>query len=197
MTQRQKVILGPIGVIRSPHRSPAGTPIQPAYAAEVNGEVEVDQAYLPALDDIDGFDRIWLVYCLDRAKPWKPRVVPYRDTQERGLFATRAPSRPNPIGISVVRLIGRQDNVLRVRGLDVLDRTPLLDIKPYVPEFDAFPESKAGWLDARRADRREADGRFHQEQEPSEERRQISPCLPRPTTPVWSPWPALSPGPRR
>jgi len=90
-------------------------------------------------------------------------VVPYRDTRERGLFATRAPSRPNPIGLSVVRLLGRDANVLRVADVDILDGTPLLDIKPYVPEFDAHPASRAGWLDERRADRKEADDRFHDE----------------------------------
>lgn len=168
--KRREVILRPIGVIRSPHRSHAGTPIQPAYAEGVEGEVVVDESFATALDDIDGFERIWLLYCLDRAKPWKPRVVPYRDTRERGLFATRSPSRPNPIGLSVVRLLVREGNLLRVRGLDILDATPLIDIKPYVPEFDAFPDSKAGWLDERRQDRREADDRFHQEDGPSEKR---------------------------
>jgi tRNA-Thr(GGU) m(6)t(6)A37 methyltransferase TsaA len=170
MKKKTEVILQPIGVIRSPHQSPAGTPIQPAFAEAVEGEVVVNESVAEALDDIDCFERIWLIYCLDRAKPWKHRVVPYRDTQERGLFATRAPSRPNPIGLSVVRLLGRQNNVLRVRGLDILDGTPLLDIKPYVPEFDAFPDSKAGWLDERRQECREADGRFHQDDGPSEER---------------------------
>jgi tRNA-Thr(GGU) m(6)t(6)A37 methyltransferase TsaA len=159
--ERPEITLRPIGVIRSPHRTPSGTPIQPVYAEEVDGEVVVDERFASALDDIEGFERLWLVYHFDRAGPFEPRVVPYRDTREHGLFATRAPSRPNPIGLSAVTLLGRDGNVLRVRGLDVLDGTPLLDIKPYVPEFDAFPESKAGWLDARRDDRREADDRFH------------------------------------
>jgi tRNA-Thr(GGU) m(6)t(6)A37 methyltransferase TsaA len=157
-----------IGIIRSPHRGPAGTPIQPTYAEQVDGEVVVDESFASALDDIEGFERIWLVYRFDRAKPFKPRVIPYRDKREHGLFATRAPSRPNPIGLSVVRLVGREGNMLRVRGVDVLDGTPLLDIKPYVPEFDAFPYSKAGWLDQRREDRREADDRFHEEDVPED-----------------------------
>lgn len=158
---RSDIVMQPIGIIRSPHHTAAGTPIQPAYAEQVDGEVFVDTRFESALADIEGFERIWLVYCLDRANPFKPSVVPYRDTKEHGLFATRAPSRPNPIGLSVVRLLGRQGSVLRVRGLDILDGTPLLDIKPYVPQFDAFPSSKAGWLDARREDRRAADDRFH------------------------------------
>ena len=158
---RQEVVMRPIGVVRSPNRTPAGTPIQPAYAERTDGEVVVKEGFEPALADIEGFERIWLIYRLDRAGPFKSSVVPYRDTQERGLFATRAPSRPNPIGLSVVRLLGREGNVLRVRGLDILDSTPLLDIKPYVPEFDAFPDSKAGWLEECRQDRRVADDRFH------------------------------------
>ena len=160
-SEAKQIVMRPIGVIRSPHRTPAGTPIQPTYAKDVEGEVVVAAELEPALADIDGFERIWLVYCFDRAGPFRPRVVPYRDNQERGLFATRAPSRPNPLGLSVVRLLSRQGNVLRVRGLDILDGTPLLDIKPYVPEFDAHPDSEAGWLEARREERREADGRFH------------------------------------
>jgi tRNA-Thr(GGU) m(6)t(6)A37 methyltransferase TsaA len=159
--EQQPILMRPIGTIRSPHKAASGTPIQPAYARGAQGEVVVDDALLAALDDLEGFERIWLVYCFDRAAPFKPRVVPYRDTREHGLFATRSPCRPNPIGMSVVHLVAREGNVLRVRGVDVLDGTPLLDIKPYVPEFDAHPSSKAGWLDERRADREVADERFH------------------------------------
>ena len=163
MSEPSRVIVNRfIGVIRSPHAASAGTPIQPTYAEEVEGEVHVDADLEPALADLEGFERIWLVYWCDRAGPFRPRVVPYRDTREHGLFATRSPSRPNPIGLSVVRLLGRDRNVLRVRGVDILDGTPLLDIKPYVPEFDAHPAAKAGWLDDRREDRRRADGRFHE-----------------------------------
>ncbi len=157
----EEIVFRPIGVIHSPHQAPAGTPIQPAYADQFEGEVVVDPELEPALADLEEFDRIWLIYHFDRAGAFRPAVVPYRDTRPHGLFATRAPSRPNQIGMSVVRLLGRDRNVLRVAGLDILDRTPLLDIKPYVPAFDAHPESRAGWLDQRRADRREADDRFH------------------------------------
>ena len=162
MSEKQpEIFIRPIGIIRSPHASAAGTPIQPTYAKQVQGEVIVEESFAAALADIEGFERIWLVYQFDRAGPFKLRVIPYRDTQEHGLFATRAPTRPNPIGFSVVQLLGRERNVLRVSGLDILDGTPLIDIKPYVPEFDAYPDSKAGWLDKRREDRREADSRFH------------------------------------
>jgi tRNA-Thr(GGU) m(6)t(6)A37 methyltransferase TsaA len=159
--ERQPIALSPIGIVPSPHREPAGTPIQPAFAAGAEGEIVVDECFEPALADIEGFERIWLVYLFDRAAAFKPRVVPYRDTREHGLFATRSPCRPNPIGLSAVRLLGRRGNVLRVEGLDILDGTPLIDIKPYVPEFDAHTPSRAGWLDECRADRRVADERFH------------------------------------
>jgi tRNA-Thr(GGU) m(6)t(6)A37 methyltransferase TsaA len=153
--------LRPIGVIRTRFHQPEGTPIQPAYAAGSPGEVVLDEEFEPALADLEGFERVWLVYWFDRAGPFQPRVVPYRDTQEHGLFATRAPSRPNPVGLSAVRLVRREGRVLHVADVDILDGTPLLDIKPYIPECDAFPEARAGWFHAGRADRRVADDRFH------------------------------------
>jgi tRNA-Thr(GGU) m(6)t(6)A37 methyltransferase TsaA len=155
------ITLRPIGVIRSPHRVPAGTPIQPCYARQATGTVILDDDLEPALVDLEGFERIWLCTWFDRAGPYRPLVIPYRDTREHGLFATRSPCRPNPLGLSVVHLLSRDGNVLNVAGLDILDGTPLLDIKPYIPEFDAHPGSKAGWLDEGRADRRVADMRFH------------------------------------
>ena len=158
------ITLAPIGIVRSPHLTPAGTPIQPTYAEQYEGRIIVDPLFEKALADLEGFERIWLIYWFDRAGPYRPCVIPYRDTREHGLFATRSPCRPNPIGLSVVRLLGRKGLELRVRGLDLLDGTPILDIKPYVPEFDAHPSSKAGWLDERREDRTEADGRFHQDE---------------------------------
>jgi len=155
------ITLQPIGVIRTPFTAPAGTPIQPAYAIGTPGEVMVDEAFERALADVDGFERLWLIYWFDRALPFEPRVVPYRDTRERGLFATRSPCRPNPIGLSAVRLVRREGPVLHVLDVDVLDGTPLLDIKPYVPAFDAHVGARAGWLDDVPTDRRHADSRFH------------------------------------
>jgi tRNA-Thr(GGU) m(6)t(6)A37 methyltransferase TsaA len=151
----------PIGIIRTPFREPAGTPIQAAFGAGVEAVVEVHEDYADALADLEGFERVWLLYWFDRARPFTPRVVPYRDRVERGLFATRAPARPNPIGLSAVRLLERTGSVLRVADIDVLDGTPLLDIKPYVPRFDAHPESRAGWVDSATEDRTVADARFH------------------------------------
>jgi tRNA-Thr(GGU) m(6)t(6)A37 methyltransferase TsaA len=153
--------LKPIGTIRTPFRTARGTPIQPLYGSGVEAVVEIDEEYSAALADVEGFERLWLVYWMDRAGPFTSRVIPYRDRVEHGLFATRSPARPNPIGLSVVRLVERRGAILRVADLDILDGTPLLDIKPYVPAFDSHPGSRAGWFDAASDERTVADGRFH------------------------------------
>jgi tRNA (adenine37-N6)-methyltransferase len=150
-----------IGVIRSPFTEAAGTPIQPVYGSGIEGTVLLNEPLSSALDDIEGFERIWLIYWMDRTGPFKPRVLPYRDTVEHGLFATRSPNRPNPIGMSVVRFLRREGVTLFIADMDILDGTPLLDIKPYVPEFDCRPNSRAGWFEKAGVDRRLADGRFH------------------------------------
>jgi len=159
-----------IGMIHSPFREAAGTPIQPIYGRDIEGRILLRESFAPALDDIEGFERIWLVYWMDRAGQFKPRVVPYRDTVEHGLFATRSPNRPNPIGMSVVRFLRREGATLFIADMDILDGTPLLDIKPYVPEFDCHASSRAGWLDKPGVDRRLADGRFHSLPGPNEEK---------------------------
>jgi tRNA (adenine37-N6)-methyltransferase len=152
-----------IGVIRTPYKMAVGTPIQTVYGKGIEGDVIIDEEYEPALTDIEGFERLWLVYWMDRAGPFKPHVVPYRDDREHGLFATRSPCRPNPIGMSVVRLLGRQGRILRVADLDMLDETPLIDIKPYVLIFDVHVPSAAGWLEQSSEERQVADTRFHDE----------------------------------
>jgi tRNA-Thr(GGU) m(6)t(6)A37 methyltransferase TsaA len=159
-SERPAIVLRAIGSIRTPFSEACGTPIQPVYGGGAEGQVVVDEPFAGALDDIEGFERVWLVYWMDRAAAFRPRVVPFRDTRERGLFATRAPCRPNPVGLSAVRLLRREGRVLHVAGIDVLDGTPLLDIKPYVAEFDAHPSSRAGWLDEGGTDRKVADDRF-------------------------------------
>ncbi|MGC4064993.1 MAG: tRNA (N6-threonylcarbamoyladenosine(37)-N6)-methyltransferase TrmO [Polyangiaceae bacterium] len=156
-----EIRLDMIGRIRSPHTEPVGTPIQPAFAEGVKGEVVIEPAFVEGLDDIEGFERLWLIYLLDRIAMTKLKVVPYRDTRERGVFATRAPCRPNPIGMSAVRLSRREGNVLHVLDVDVLDGTPLLDVKPYIPEYDSHPMCRSGWMDADPLSRAVADGRFH------------------------------------
>jgi tRNA (adenine37-N6)-methyltransferase len=152
--------LTPIGIIHSPHQRAEGTPIQAAMATGVRGTVEVLPEYAAGLRDLEGFERIWLVYWFDRAKPAELVVTPYLDTTPRGLFATRAPCRPNPIGLSCVRLLEVRENILHVEGLDILDGTPLLDIKPYIPAFDAFEAKRIGWCAEGRGSGTVADGRF-------------------------------------
>jgi tRNA-Thr(GGU) m(6)t(6)A37 methyltransferase TsaA len=154
------ITLHPIGVIHTPFQEQVGTPIQTSTADDTAGHVELFPGYEDGLRDLDGFERIWLIYCFHRARSWRPLIVPYRDTVERGVFATRAPARPVPVGLSAVRLVSVQGRWLEVRGVDILDGTPLLDIKPYVPEFDAFPGSKAGWLAEGGLLTRRADDRF-------------------------------------
>lgn len=159
-TDGHRIVFQTIGIIRTPHHEQAGTPIQPAYAAGMQGTAVLFGPYVEALSDVEGFERVWLIYQFDRSGPWRPVVVPYRDTTARGLFATRAPSRPNPIGLSVVNLVSIEGPVLTFSGADMLDGTPLLDIKPYVPEFDSHPGSRAGWFDTKAEPRTKADGRF-------------------------------------
>lgn len=151
-----------IGVVHSPFTELAGMPIQPAGAREVMGTVEVDPAFAEALADLDGFSHIILLYHFHRSGPWQPKVKPFLDDSLRGLFATRAPSRPNPIGLSVVRLLAVDGCRLRVQGVDILDGTPLLDIKPFVTRFDGVTPDAEGWLTqkADRARSRKADSRF-------------------------------------
>ena len=149
-----------IGVIHTPFNTAKGTPVQTALAAGAEGRVEVFAAFADGLKDLEGFDRVWLLYWFDRAQPARLRVVPYLDDAEHGVFATRAPCRPNPIGISSVRLLRVEGNVLHVGDVDMLDGTPLLDIKPYVPRFDCFEAARCGWLDAARTGRTRADDRF-------------------------------------
>ena len=150
-----------IGVVRSPYLKHEGTPIQPSLAVMTPAEIHLDPEYREGLADLEGFERIWIIAWLDRAKPYCLRVVPYRDTVERGLFATRAPSRPTPIGISCVRIarVRHAEGIIEIEGVDLLDGTPVLDIKPYVSEFDAYPDAKHGWY-ATSERRTEADDRF-------------------------------------
>jgi len=147
----------PIGVIRSPHTDPSRTPIQPRYADGFEGRVEIDPAFVEGLDDLDGFSHIVLLFHLHRAKSCRLKVVPFLEDTPRGVFATRAPSRPNPIGLSVVRLLRREGRVLYIGDVDVLDGTPLLDIKPHIPRFGVDGPIRSGWQE--RIDEAEAERR--------------------------------------
>ena len=158
-----KICFHPIGVIHSPFKKPKGVPIQPIFAKDVDGKVEVFPEYKDGLKDLEGFSHIILIYYFHKAKEAKLIVKPFLDPEPRGVFATRAPSRPNPIGISVVRLLRIESNILYVSELDIIDNTPLLDIKPYVPKFDVKKRARAGWLEKRteRPIRSTDDGRFY------------------------------------
>jgi tRNA-Thr(GGU) m(6)t(6)A37 methyltransferase TsaA len=154
------VQLTPIGTIRTSFSEAAGTPIQPYRARGSLGTVEIFDRFADGLRDLEGFDRIWLLYWFHRASPARMRVIPYRDTVARGVFATRVPARPNPIGISSVRVLAVEGNVLRIAEVDILDGTPLLDIKPNVPQYDTYPTVRCGWLDGVSEGPGIADARF-------------------------------------
>jgi tRNA-Thr(GGU) m(6)t(6)A37 methyltransferase TsaA len=161
----QEVRLKPIGIIRTPFQEPTGTPIQPSRSGGAKGTVEVFPEYADGLKDLDGFERIWLIYWFDRAPEARLLVIPFLDDREHGVFATRAPSRPNAIGMSVVRLLQVASNTLEVADVDILDGTPLVDIKPYAAEFDCHSVEKSGWLDQAPLRRSVADGRFDEKRQ--------------------------------
>lgn len=152
----------PIGTIHTPFTEAEGMPIQPAGAAGVKGTLELLPELAEGLRDLDGFSHIILVYAFHESRGFDLQVVPFMDAEPRGVFATRAPRRPNPIGVSVVRLVGIEGNTVHVESIDVLDGTPLLDIKPFVPGFDADGDVRAGWLEGvgAQATTTRADGRF-------------------------------------
>jgi tRNA (adenine37-N6)-methyltransferase len=145
MSDKTEFVVKPIGVIRTPFKSSEDTPIQSSNS-DARGYVEVAIEYFDALKSLDGFSHIILVYWFHRAKPPKMRMKPFLDTEEHGLFSIRAPSRPNPIGISTVKLLKVEGIRLDIEGVDILDGTPLLDIKPFVPEFDNRSQATSGWL---------------------------------------------------
>lgn len=159
---KMRIEYTPIGIIHSPYTKPENMPIQPAGAAGVEGTVEVFEEYREGLADLDGFSHIIVLYHFHLSQSFKLRVVPFLDSQPRGLFATRAPKRPNPIGMSVVQLDKVENGVLHIRNVDIIDGTPLLDIKPYVPEFDSQAEVRTGWLEKarRHVSKRQSDDRF-------------------------------------
>jgi tRNA-Thr(GGU) m(6)t(6)A37 methyltransferase TsaA len=141
------VVYKPIGVIHSEHHLPEKTPIQPAYAAGCTGRVELYAEYAEGLRDVEGFSHVYLIYDFHRAGPAKLVVTPYMDDVERGVFATRAPCRPNAVGLSIVEVVRCDGDTLIVKGVDIIDGTPLLDIKPYTARFDHIETTRNGWQD--------------------------------------------------
>ncbi len=142
----KRITYRPIGTIHSPLRDTSAAPIQPAAAGGIRGTIEIRKEFESGLKDLKGFSHIILIYHFHLAKKHSLEVVPFLDTKPHGIFATRAPARPNPIGLSVVKLLEIKRNRLVVENVDVVDGTPLLDIKPYVKDFDSAPKSKVGWL---------------------------------------------------
>jgi tRNA (adenine37-N6)-methyltransferase len=158
----EEFIYESIGVIRSPFKSLEGMPIQPSGANGVGGIVEVEAKYENGLKDLDGFSHIILIYHFHRSEGFSLQIVPFLDDEIRGLFATRAPKRPNPIGFSVVKLKEVKGNILKIENVDVLDGTPLLDIKPFVPDFDIYKNVQTGWLEkaSKNVNKKKSDERF-------------------------------------
>lgn len=156
------VVFQPIGIVHSPFKETDGMPIQPSGRATARGTVEIFPAFSEGLADLEGFSHIILLYHFHRVQKAQLTVTPFLDDEAHGVFATRAPTRPNPIGLSIVALTGREGNVLHIANLDILDGSPLLDVKPYVPEFDAARATRVGWLEPARGDvkGKRADRRF-------------------------------------
>ena len=154
----------PIGVIHSPLKNPVGAPIQSVSAESVKGTVEVFPRFAGGLRDVAGFSNLILLYHFHMSRKFTLTVVPFLDDAEHGVFSTRVPARPNPIGMSVVRVLSIRGRMIHVRCLDVIDRTPLLDIKPYVPSFDSMRADRVGWyaghVEQPRLVFTKADGRF-------------------------------------
>jgi tRNA-Thr(GGU) m(6)t(6)A37 methyltransferase TsaA len=147
----KELVLRPIGVVRTPFREKAETPRQPAAARDSVGRIELiaDSRLQHALEDLDGWQFVWVLFWFHLNTTWRPKVLPPRSIgrKRRGTFSTRSPYRPNPIGLSAVELLRVEGRVLHVRGVDMIDGTPVLDIKPYVPYTDAMPDARSGWLE--------------------------------------------------
>ena len=142
----------PIGTIHSPYKEKRGVPIQGIFDPESKGRVHIFKEFEPGLRDIEGFSHLILLYVFDRSEGYDLICKPYLEDIDHGVFATRAPKRPNPIGLSVVRLEKREGPVLYIAEVDILDETPLLDIKPFYPDVDHRKNTRVGWLEGRLKD---------------------------------------------
>lgn len=156
------IIYKPIGIIHSPFDTVSGMPIQPSAATGIKGTVDILMEYAEGLKDLEGFSHVILLYHFHLSEGYQLEVIPFLDERQRGVFATRAPRRPNQIGLSVVKLDKIEKNILHIERVDVVNDTPLLDIKPYVPDFDKAEDIQIGWLSQskHRMSSRKADDRF-------------------------------------
>ncbi len=152
----------PIGIIHSPYKEIENMPIQSVGAKDVKGYIEIYSDYVLGLKDLNGFSHIYAIYVFHKNKDYNLLVKPFLDNAERGLFSTRAPKRPNQIGLSIFKIESIDNEKIYVSGVDVLDQTPLLDIKPYVSKFDVINDSKNGWLEnvMRKSEEQKSDKRF-------------------------------------
>jgi tRNA-Thr(GGU) m(6)t(6)A37 methyltransferase TsaA len=148
MMNDEKFDFQPIGLIHSPHKELSKIPIQPVFCEGIEGTIILNDRYADGLKDLDGFSHIYLFYYFNKSQKTCLRLKPYLSDKEHGIFATRAPHRPNKLGMSLVRLLRIEDNILYVSDVDILDGTPLLDIKPYIQRFDSRKTAKSGWQDA-------------------------------------------------
>ena len=158
----EEITFRPIGKIRSEFDEPEGTPIQPPGAVGIEGRIELLPELEDGLKDLDGFSHLILLYYCHLAGECSLRNTPFMEDKEHGIFAIRAPSRPNSIGLSVIRLEKIEGNILYIKDVDIVDGTPLLDIKPYVPEFDSRENVRIGWFEDnvdKLSDKKD-DGRF-------------------------------------
>jgi tRNA-Thr(GGU) m(6)t(6)A37 methyltransferase TsaA len=158
----KNIVYKPIGIIRTPFKTNQGAPIQSAVAVDTKGRVEIFPEFVDGLSDLEGFSHVILLYHFHLSKKSSLKVRPFLDRKRRGVFATRAPSHPNSIGLSVVRLLNMEKEILSVDHIDILNGTPLLDIKPYIPKFDGWEVSGLGWIERQleEADKVKDDGRF-------------------------------------
>ena len=144
----ESITYKPIGIIHSPYTTRKDTPIQGRYCPEdIVAEIEVFSEYSDGLKDIEGFSHLYLLYHFHKSEGWKHHQTPYLDDTPRGIFSIRSPNRPNGIGLSVVRLLERNNNILSVSEIDILDGSPLLDIKPFIPEFERIKDLRLGWIE--------------------------------------------------
>jgi len=140
------IIIKPIGIIRTPHKDVSNVPIQPIAAEGIKGYIELLPEYAEGLLDVDGFSHITLFYHFHKIKGFELQVTPFLDTKKHGIFSCKAPKRPNAIGMSTVKLLSVEDNILNIEQVDMLDGTPLIDIKPFYPRYDNRENVKIGWL---------------------------------------------------
>lgn len=162
--KKQSINFRPIGIIKTPFNSKEGMPIQPSGAVGIKGTIEIAEKFAEGLKDLDGFSHIILLYHLHESKAYELMVKPFMDEELRGVFSTRAPKRPNAIGVSVVKLNKIEGNVLHIENIDVLNNTPLLDIKPFIPDVDSPAVEKLGWLQSKsdKMKEKKSDNRFNQ-----------------------------------